>query len=151
MNTLMNRIAVAVAMIGVLASIAPANAQVEDLLKHGQSSGGASASGLGKLGGMGGALSGGSLSSGTTGNVAGLLEFCMKNNFLGGTDSSSVKDQLMGKLGGEPAPDSGYAEGAQGVLKSGDGKQVDLSGGGLKAQATKQVCDRVLAQAKSML
>jgi hypothetical protein len=151
MNTLMNRIAVAVAMIGVLASIAPANAQVEDLLKHGQSSGGASASGLGKLGGMGGALSGGSLSSGTTGNVAGLLEFCMKNNFLGGTDSSSVKDQLMGKLGGEPAPDSGYAEGAQGVLKSGDGKQVDLSGGGLKAKATKQVCDRVLAQAKSML
>jgi hypothetical protein len=100
---------------------------------------------------MGGALSGGSLSSGTTGNVAGLLEFCMKNNFLGGTDSSSVKDQLMGKLGGEPASDSGYAEGAQGVLKSGDGKQVDLSGGGLKAQATKQVCDRVLAQAKSML
>jgi hypothetical protein len=149
MNTLMNRIAVAVAMFGVLAPMAPAHAQVEDLLKHGKSAGGAS--GLGRLGDMSGAVSAGSLSAGSTGNVAGLLEFCTKNNFLGGQDASAVKDKLMGKLGGTPPPDSGYAEGAQGVLKSGDGKQVDLSGGGLKEQATKQVCDKVLAQAKSML
>jgi hypothetical protein len=151
MNTLMNRIAVAAAMLSVLASTAPAHAQLEDLLKHGQSSGGTSSSGLGKLGGMGSALSGGSLSSGSTGNVAGLLEFCIKNNFLGGQDSASVKDKLMGKLGGTPAPESGYAEGTQGVLKTGDGKQLDLSGGGLKEQATKQICDKVLSQAKSML
>jgi hypothetical protein len=151
MNTLMNRIAVAAAMFGLIAAMAPANAQVEDLLKHGQSSGGTSASGLGKLGGLGGALSGGSLASGSTGNVAGLLEFCVKNNFLSGQDSASVKDKLMGKLGGTPPPESGYEEGTQGVLKSGDGKQVDLSGGGLKEQATKQICDKVLAQAKSML
>jgi hypothetical protein len=149
MKPLFSRIAVAVAMLGVLASMVPASAQLEDLLKHGQSAGGAG--GLGKLGDMGSALSGGSLSAGSTGNVAGLLEFCIKNNFLGSTDSSSVKDQLMGKLGGSPPPDSGYAEGAQGLLKSGDGKQLDLSGSGLKAQVTKQVCDRVLAQAKSML
>jgi len=149
MDTLMNRMTVAVAMSGVLVAMAPANAQVEDLLKHGQSSGGTG--GLGKLGGIGSALSGGSLSAGSMGNAAGLLEFCIKNNFLGGTDSSSVKDKLMGKLGGSPPPDSGYAEGAQGVLKSGDGKQLDLSGSGIKAQVTKQVCDRVLAQAKSML
>jgi hypothetical protein len=146
MKPLFSRIAVAVAMLGVLASVAPASAQVGDLLKQGQSAGG-----LGKLGDIGSALSGGSLSAGSTGNVAGLLEFCIKNNFLGSTDSSSVKDQLMGKLGGSPPPDSGYAEGAQGLLKSGDGKQLDLSGSGLKAQVTKQVCDRVLAQAKSML
>lgn len=151
MNTLMNRIAVAAGMLGLLAAMAPANAQIDDLLKHGGSSGGASASGLGKLGGMGSALSGGSLSAGSTGNVAGLLEYCIKNNFLGGQDSSSVKDKLMGKLGGTPAPESGYAEGAQGVLKTGDGKQLDLGGGGLKEQATKQICDKVLAQGKSML
>jgi hypothetical protein len=149
MNTLMNRIAVAAALFGVLAPMAPATAQVEDLLKHGQGSGAASG-GLGKLGGIGSALSGGSLASGSTGNVAGLLEFCLKNNFLSGQDSASVKDKLMGKLGGTP-PESGYEEGTQGVLKSGDGKQVDLSGGGLKEQATKQICDKVLAQAKSML
>ena len=102
------------------------------------------------MGGLGSAFSGGAL-SGSTGNIAGLLQFCIKNNFLKGEESSSVKDKLMGKLGGTPAPDSGYAEGAQGLLKSGDGKQLDLSGGGLQAQATKQVCDQVFSQAKSLL
>jgi len=149
MNTLINRIAVATAALAVLATMAPGQAQVEDLLKHGQGSGAAGS--LGKLGGLGGALSGGSLSAGSTGNVAGLLEFCIKNNFLGGKDPSSVKDKLMGKLGGTPAPESGYAEGAQGLLKTGDGKQLDLSGGGLQEQATRQVCDHILSQAKSML
>jgi hypothetical protein len=149
MKTLMNRIALAAALLGTLAPSASTHAQVEDLLKHGQGSGAAGS--LGKLGGVGGALSGGSLSAGSTGNVAGLLQFCIKNNFLGGEDSSSVKDKLMGKLGGTPPPDSGYEEGAKGVLKSGDGKQLDLSGGGLQAQASKQICDRILAQAKSML
>jgi hypothetical protein len=148
MKTSMHRIAVAAAMLGGLALAAPLQAQVEDLLKQGQQSG--KASGLGKLGGLGSALSGGTL-PGSTGNLAGLLQFCIKNNFLKGEESTSVKDQLMGKLGGTPAPDSGYAEGAQGVLKSGDGKQLDLSGGGLQAQATKQVCDQVFSQAKSLL
>jgi hypothetical protein len=149
MTTLMNRIAAAVAIVGFLATMAPATAQVEDLLKHGHGSG--AAGDLGKLGGVGSALSGGSLASGSTGNVAGLLEFCMKNNFLSGQDPSAVKDKLMGKLGGTPAPDSGYAEGTQGVLKTGSGGQLDLSSSGLKEQATRQVCDKVLAQAKSML
>lgn len=86
------------------------------------------------------------------GNVAGLLEFCIKNNYLGGNDASSVKDKLMGKLpGGSASSDNGYAEGSKGLLKSSDGKQLDLSGGGLKAQVSKQVCDQVLAQGKSLL
>jgi hypothetical protein len=149
MKPLMSRLAVAAAVLGVLVPMAPAHAQIGDLFKHGHGSG--MAAGLGNMGGMGTALSGASLSSGSTGNVAGLLEFCIKNNFLGGTDSSAIKDKLMGKLGGTPAPDSGYAEGAQGVLKASDGKQLDLSASGLEAQATRQVCDRVLMQAKSML
>ena len=149
MKPVIHRIVVAAAMLGVLAPVATASAQVGDLLQQGQNSGAAGS--LGKLGGIGSALSGGSLSAGSTGNVAGLLEFCIKNNFLGGKDSSSVKDQLMGKLGGTPAPGSGYADGAKGLLKSSDGKQLDLSGSGLQAQVSKQICDRVLAQAKSML
>jgi hypothetical protein len=55
---------------------------------------------LGKLGGMipGG---GGSMTSGSMGNVAGLLEYCMKNNYLGGNSGASgIQSQLMGKLGG---------------------------------------------------
>jgi len=54
---------------------------------------------LGKLGGMipGG---GGSMTSGSMGNVAGLLQYCMKNNFLGGNSGASgVQSQLMSKLG----------------------------------------------------
>ena len=148
MKSLMHRIAVAAALLGGLAFAPSGNAQLDDLLKQGQQSG--SGSGLGKMGGLGGALSGGAL-SGSTGNIAGLLQFCLKNNFLKGDESASVKDKLMGKLGAKPAPDSGYAEGAQGLLKSGDGKQLDLSGGGLQAQASKQVCDQVLSQAKALL
>lgn len=148
MTTLMQRVAAAAPLFCGLVLSMPAAAQVEDLLKHGQQAG--KAGGLGKLGGLGDAFSGGTL-SGSTGNIAGLLQYCIKNNFLKGEESASVKDQLMGKLGGTPAPDSGYAEGAQGLLKSGEGKQLDLSGGGLQAQATKQVCDRILSQAKSLL
>ncbi|RDI99008.1 DUF2501 domain-containing protein [Dyella solisilvae] len=58
-----------------------------------------SAQDLGKLGSM--IPGGGSMTSGSMGNVAGLLEYCMKNNFLGGdSGASGIKDQLMGKLGG---------------------------------------------------
>lgn len=55
---------------------------------------------LGKLGGM---LPGGgsSMTSGSMGNVAGLLEYCVKNNYLGGSSGASgIQNQLMGKLGG---------------------------------------------------
>ena len=59
----------------------------------------AGAQDLGKLGGM--IPGGGSMSSGSMGNVAGLLEYCMKNNYLGGdSGASGIKDQLMGKMGG---------------------------------------------------
>ncbi|MET3819799.1 hypothetical protein ACVK00_004230 [Burkholderia sp. PvR073] len=41
--------------------------------------------------------------------------------------------------------------GARGILDAGNGSKVDLSGGGLKQQVTKQICDKVLAQGKSLL
>jgi hypothetical protein len=127
-----------------------ANAGLGDILKRGESSG--AGSGLGDLGGAGSAIPGGSLAAGSTGNVAGVLEFCVKNNFLSGKDASSVKDKLMGKLpGGSPSSDAGYQDGAKGLLKTSDGKRLDLSGGGIKAEVTKQVCDTVLSQGKSLL
>jgi hypothetical protein len=150
MKTFTYRTAVRIVLFAALLPVAAASAQVGDLLKQGQNTGPSGS--LGNLGSIGSALSGQSLSAGSTGNVAGLLEFCLKNNYLGGKDASSVKDKLMGKLsGGTAQSDDGYTEGAKGLLKSSDGKQLDLSGGGLKAQASKQVCDKVLAQAKSML
>ncbi|MGH9440062.1 MAG: DUF2501 domain-containing protein [Terriglobia bacterium] len=127
-----------------LLSFPVAHAQLGDLLKHE----GGSSGGLGNLGGM---LSGQSTTSGSLGNVAGLLEFCVKNNYLSGNGVSSVKDSLMSKLSGKPSSDSGYADGAKGILSGSNGKQLDLSGGGLKQRVTKQICDKVLAQGKSML
>ncbi|HET8610134.1 MAG TPA: DUF2501 domain-containing protein [Burkholderiales bacterium] len=129
----------------MLLSFPVAHAQLGDLLKN---AGSGSSGGLGNLGGM---LSGQSTTSGSLGNVAGLLEFCVKNNYLNGSGASSVKDSLMSKLSGKPSSDSGYTDGAKGILNSSNGKQLDLSGGGLKQQVTKQICDKVLAQGKSML
>jgi hypothetical protein len=66
----------------------------------------AGAQDLGKLGGM--IPGGGSMTSGSMGNVAGLLEYCMKNNYLGGdSGASGIKDQLMGKMGGSSGSSTG--------------------------------------------
>ncbi len=59
------------------------------------------ASGAQDLGQLGSMIPGGSLTSGSMGNVAGLLEYCVKNNYLGGdSGASGIKDQLLGKMGG---------------------------------------------------
>jgi Protein of unknown function (DUF2501) len=134
-------------LIAVLLSVTAANAQFGDMLKKGESAGSA-----GGLGNLGSALSGQSVTAGSAGNVAGVLEFCIKNNYLVGDGASSVKDKLMGKLsGGVPSSDPGYSDGAKGLLNRSGGKQLNLSGGGLKGEVTKQVCDKILAQGKSLL
>lgn len=147
------RSTVASIAIAMLLPISVAHAQLGNLLKGGGSSDGSSSGGLSSLGSMGSALTGQSMTSGSTSNVAGVLQFCIKNNYLSGNGASSVKDSLMSKLGGTSAAssDSGYTDGAKGLLKSGDGKQLDLSGGGLKQQVTKQVCDKILSQGKSLM
>lgn len=156
--------ALAAMALAAFAMAGSAHAQLGDMLKNplgggstsGTTGGADAAGGLGSaLGGLGGSSSLSSLTSGSTGNVAGILEYCVKNNYLGGDAASAtgVKDKLLGKLGGTSAAssDSGYLSGAKGLLQSSDGKQVDIGGGGLKAQITKQVCDKILAQGKSLL
>lgn len=159
MNARLYRATVAGALIGLLAPFSVAHAQLGDVLKQvgGGDSGSSAGGALGNLGGLGGALTGGggasSLMSGSSSNVAGLLQFCIQNNYLGGASggASSVKDALMSKLGGNASSDSGYTSGTSGILDAGNGSKVDLSGGGLKQQVTKQICDKVLAQGKSLL
>ncbi|MDB5789660.1 DUF2501 domain-containing protein [Caballeronia mineralivorans] len=153
MKVRMYRSTVAGIAIAMLLPISAAHAQLGNLLKGGGSSDGSSSGGLSSLGSMGSALTGQSMTSGSTSNVAGVLQFCIKNNYLSGNGASSVKDSLMSKLGGTSAAssDSGYTDGANGLLKSGNGQQLDLSGGGLKQQVTKQVCDKILSQGKSLL
>ena len=145
------------ALVLALGAPMPAQAQL-DMLKNaigGGSSGGGDSGGL--AGSLGGLASSGSLTSSSIGNATGVLQFCIKNNYLGGADLSSatdVKDKLLGKIGtqsGSPAASPGYLDGAKGLLSSPDGKTVDLNGGGLKEQITRKVCDKVLDQAKSFL
>lgn len=143
-------------MFVTLIPVAAAHAQIGDMLKSQTGGGlsGQSSSGLGSLGSLGGGTSLQSLSSGSTGNVAGVIQYCIQNNYLSGDAASSVKDKLMGKLPGGSASsssDSGYLDGAKGVLDSGNGSKLDLSGAGLKAEATKQVCNKILEQGKSLL
>ena len=112
------------------------------------------AQGLDMLKGLagGGGSTSSLMSSGSLGNAAGVIEYCLKNKYLSGDAANSVKDQLMGKIpGGKPTADSGYVEGSQGILTGSDGKRMDLTGGGLKQEVTKRACDFVLTQAKSMI
>jgi len=144
-----------IAATGVAAALlAPwnaAQAQLGNLLNQAGGSGSTSGA-AGSLGNLGSALSGSSLTSNSLGNVTGLLQYCIKNNYLSADSASGVKDSLLSKLpGGASTTDSGYTQGANGILTAGNGSQLDLSGNGLKEAATKQVCDKVLTQAKSML
>lgn len=120
--------------------------------------------GLGDL--AGGALGGGdlgSLASGNAGNAAGVIEYCVKNNYLGGDAASSLKDKLIGKAGGDTSKDAGFADGAKGLVQTSDGKSVDLGGlgggdagsiggvGDMKSKLTKKACGAVLDHASSLL
>ena len=132
--------------------------QMEGAGKSSSTPGSATQSGStqgGILQGLGNSLPLSSLSPASAGNAAGVLEFCMKNNYLAGGDAQALKDQLMGKIGGgstqKAKSDSGYLAGLQGLLNGSDGKSVDLSGGGLKEELTRKACDQVLKHAKSFL
>ena len=122
--------------------LADAHAQLEDLLGKGRG---------GDLKGMAG-VAGSALTSGSMGNVAGLLQYCIGNKYLGGESAATVKDQLMDKLpGGEQTEDRGYSDGQKGLLHASNGNLMDLRGGGLSAEITKKACETILAQAKSFL
>lgn len=63
-------------------------------------SGGAAAAQLDSLKGMMGGS--GSLTSGSASNAAGILQYCMTNNYLGGdSGASGVKNKLLGSLSGD--------------------------------------------------
>lgn len=151
----------------------------------------ANAQDLGALKGMAGGMDLSSMASGSAGNAAGVIEYCMKNNYLSGDAASSVKDQLMGKIGGESGEkaadgstdtasgaaalaksamgegskdkatdtaatgdiaNADFADGAKGLLKTGDGKSMDLGKiGGMKKSVTEKACASVLEHAKSFL
>ena len=85
-------------------------------------------------------------------NIAGVLEYCMQNSLLGGGAASSVQSGLLGHLGGSNATSNPqYAQGANGILQTGQGQGYNLGGGGIVADLKQQVCNLVLQQAKRLL
>jgi hypothetical protein len=119
---------------------APAHAQLMDQLK------GAMGTGQG-----GGALAVPSVNQASPSNIAGVLQYCIQNNYVSGGSATSVKDSLVNKVtGAGRAHDSQFQQGSNGVLDTGNGSNFSL-GGGIKEQVTKKVCDLALSHAKSLL
>ena len=106
----------------------------------------------GALGKGGGGLGLPVVDQASPGNVAGVLEYCVKNNYLGG-DARSVQESLLGELGGvgEAEKQPGYEAGLGGLLETGGGDSFSLGGNGIQETVTEQVCDLVLEHAQSFL
>jgi hypothetical protein len=88
-----------------------------------------------------------SLSSSSTGNVAGVLSYCIQNNIIQGSSATSALSALTGRSG--VTSSSGYTAGQQGDIQSGNGNSFSLSG--VKDQIKTKACDLVLQHAHSML
>lgn len=117
------------------------------------------ASGTSALGGMlGGGADMSALSamgltgSGTASNAAGVITYCMKNNYLNANKAAQVKDQLLGKMGlgqKEEPKDEGYLSGLSGMVTGSGGKTFNLDK--VKGDLKEKACDFVLDNAKSLL
>ena len=126
----------------------PAPALAQSLNDLSGALGGAKGGGLGALGGQ---LP--DVGQASTGNLAGVLEYCIKNKYLSGGSAMSVEQSLLGKAGGsaQAQKDKGFMSGAGGLLETGGGQSFNLGGDGLQKTVTDEVCDLVLQHAQSML
>jgi hypothetical protein len=135
---------------------AGASAQANNLLdqlkeKAGEAAGANTQSAQG--GGAGGALGNlgfkmPAIGASTVGNAAGVLQYCVKNNYLGG-DAASVKDKLLAKITGQKPQETGFASGAKGLLKGGDGQTLNFKL--LSSKVKTKACDYVLKNATSLI
>lgn len=90
--------------------------------------------------------------SGTASNAAGVITYCMKNNYLNANKAAQVKDQLLGKMGlgqKEEPKDEGYLSGLSGMVTGSGGKTFNLDK--VKGDLKEKACDFVLDHAKSLL
>ena len=88
------------------------------------------------------------MGSSTIGSAAGVLQYCVKNNYLGG-DAASVKDKLLAKITGQKQQEKNFDSGAKGLLKGGDGKTLNLKM--LSSKLKTKACDYVLKNATSLI
>ena len=128
---------------------AGASAQANDLLDQLKDQAGAAAGSQGggsALGNLGFKMP--AVGASTIGNAAGVLQYCIKNNYLGG-DAASVKDKLLAKITGQKQQETGFANGAKGLLKGGDGKTLNFKI--LSSKVKEKACDYVLKNATSLI
>jgi hypothetical protein len=108
--------------------------------------------GLGNaLGGLGGGLP--SVTQAGPANTAGVLQYCVQNNYLSDGVAGPAKNALLGQVPGS-AQSSNFKAGSGGLLETGNGQSFNLGGGdsgGITSQMTHKVCDMVLQHAKSLL
>lgn len=97
-----------------------------------------------------------SLFGSSAGNVAGVLQYCVQNNYLNKARDrvSSLKEGLLNVAGlqGNPAPqtsNANYANGLAGILQGGEGERFDI--GQVQANLKEMACTYVLEQAPSLL
>ncbi len=152
----MNKFVIACAASGfALAPLAQAGAQMS-MSNMGSMPSMAPMSNMGSMSSMG-SMSLPSVSAASPTNVAGLLQYCVQNNYLSGGSAdaaAAAKGALLSKFTGSsanPASDSNFASGSNGVLQTGNGQSTTLGGSGIKAQITQKVCGEVLSHAKSLL
>jgi len=148
--------------IALLAAAAPTLAQNQmlDSLKDklnssNATSGSGAAEGTGGAAGTGAALASGlglsmpKIGTSTMGNAAGVLQYCIKNNYLSADAAGGVKDKLLSMVTGQKPQQTGYANGAKGLLQGSDGTSLSLKSVG--SQLKTKACDYVLANAKSLV
>ena len=131
---------------GATESSSSSSSGLGSMLGGGGSSAGAGGSALSALG------LGGLTGSGTASNAAGVITYCMKNNYLNADKAAQVKDQLLGKLGlgqKEEPKDTGYQNGLMGMVTGSDGKSFNLDK--VKSSVKEKACDFVLNNAKSLI
>lgn len=87
------------------------------------------------------------VSSASTGNVAGVLSYCVQNNYLSGSGATSALSSLTGKQNVTSSSD--YKAGQQGQLLTGGTNPLSLSS--LKGQMKQKVCSMILNRAQNLL
>ena len=139
-------------LIAIALLAAGASAQANDLLDQlkeragaaaSSQGGSSSSSGLGNLG-----FKMPAIGSSTIGSAAGVLQYCVKNNYLGG-DAASVKDKLLAKITGQKQQEKNFESGAKGLLKGGDGQTLNMKI--LSSKVKEKACDYVLKNATSLI
>ncbi|MET3495856.1 DUF2501 domain-containing protein [Variovorax boronicumulans] len=129
--------------------VAPAHANnLLDQLKEqaGAAAGSGSQDGNSALGNLGFKMP--AIGSSTIGSAAGVLQYCIKNNYLGG-DAASVKDKLLAKITGQKQQEKNFQTGAKGLLMGGDGKSLNFKL--LTSKVKEKACDYVLKNATSLI